>query len=257
MSFPNGVGAGTAWEGDRAYRNLLEVCREISSWTYGTAGDVYDIQCVPGLSPATFDFQIVRSGIGTDRTEGNGSVTPVVFSTGLGDVENIWYSYTRSEEINRVYALGNGDGVARTIGIANDIDHQPVSLGGTGVDSSPWNVIEVAKNAPGQDNAAKIDIFANQQLLKTRSVPSVTFIPSNSNAVKYGRDYFLGDFVTVYHESRRIDTRIISVEIQVLEDGSESTKLEFATAPRSVDSSFILLNPGGTDRDWETKSPRK
>lgn len=225
MTVP-GVSAGGAgiWEGDTAYRNLLEVLQELSDWSWENGTTGFDFSVQPnGYSGA--EFFVHTGGLGVDRSLGNGVNREVLFTAEQGNLKDIWFSRARSEEINRIYALGDGDAAARDIEVVQDLNTTPVGLGGLGTDSSSWNLIEAARSAPSNTAGAQLRSYGENELAKNSAPSTAVFVPRNQLGAVYGVDYELGDTVTVIHEGERVDIRITGVEIFVTGDGDENIQL--------------------------------
>ena len=203
---------------------------------------------ISGNLPGKFSFNIHDNGIGLDKTEGNtdGNV-PVIFSTEMGNIQDVWASYTRSEEINRIFALGDGDGAARSYNIVSDLAKIPTILGGDDDDdTSIFNLIEASRDAVNESTSDELNSFGAMHLWKNTATPHATFIPMQFGPYLYGRDYDIGDKITVKHEDFSVDLRITAVELLYDSDGVEDIKLEFSDRTGSVSASYYSVNPDET-----------
>lgn len=238
-------GTGVDYSGENAWRNLLSVAQEISDTTHQLLGTPWEFGMEFDIENNEHDFKLFEGGIGTDRSVNNTlGNTPIIFSTHLGNIQDVWVSYTRSEEINRVYALGDGDALARSVQVVQDTSKIPVSFGGTDAeDTSIYNLIETSRDATGDSTSSELTTFAAQHLWKNKAEPHATFIPLQFGPYMYGRDYFLGDRITVRHEDFDVDLRIRAVELLYDSDGIETIKLEFAEKPGQISASYYSVNP--------------
>lgn len=243
-------GAGPLFTGEFAWRNLLVALQEMSEASHVLDGTPIEFNMsysntIVGNQPGKFSFNIHDNGVGVDKsvnnTDGN---TPVIFSTEMGNVQDVWASYTRSEEINRIFALGDGDGAARSFNIVSDPAKIPPLLGGTDDDdTSIFNLIEASRDAVGESTSAELTSFGATHLWKNTATPHATFIPIQFGPYLYGRDYFLGDKITVQHEEFSVDLRITAVELLYDSDGVETIKLEFSDRTGSISASYYSVNP--------------
>lgn len=240
MTVPGVSAGGSVWEGDTAYRNLLEVLQELSDWSWEN-GTGFDFSVEPvGYSGA--EFFVHTDGLGLDRTLGNGVNKEVLFTAEQGNLKDIWFSRARSEEINRIYALGDGDGNLRDIEVVQDNATIPVGFGGTGADSSSWNMIEAARSAPSNTAGAQLRSFGEKEVAKNSAPATAVFVPRNQLGAVYGVDYELGDTVTVIHEGERVDIRITGVEIFVTADGEENIQLTTEVARDRILPSYFSFD---------------
>ena len=194
LSIAADTAGGTAWEGSRAWRNLLEVCQEIA--------DAARVDCsVVGTGPATFVFDAVpwpigedRSTVGLDPTTGLNTAgnAPVVFAVGFGNMAEPVYSLNRTNEVNVVAALGQGLESAREVAIVSDAP---------AVAASPWNRREATRNANTEAETAGLEAAAEAVLHDLKAASSFSFRVMQTAASRYGRDYRCGDVVTARYSS--------------------------------------------------------
>jgi hypothetical protein len=209
--------AGTAWEGERSFRPLLAVLREIAEAT-----DV-DFK-VNGTGPATFQFTAQARPLGIDRSQtgidpatglnaaGN---APLVFALGFGNMGQPVYSLQRSAEVNAVIVLGQGNATNRVV---EERTSEAVS-------ASTWNRLESVQNANQEALIAGLDVFGDAILAKLQAKEDFNFEVIQTDATKYGRDYFLGDLVTARYKDIERTKQIISVTVSVV-TGNETITVE-------------------------------
>lgn len=186
--------AGDNWSGARAWRNLWEVISEIAQAT----NLFFDIEMFsdPGDDPVQFIFRTYENLRGTDRratgldpstglnAAGN---APVVFALEYGNIKTVVYSDNRGEEVNAVYALGQGEGDARIIGYQEDA---------TAIAASPWNKREVSRNANSEKFEDDVLNTALAVLQERSRFIDFNFAIIQTSGYLYGRDYTWGDIVT-------------------------------------------------------------
>ena len=242
---------GALYTGENAWRNLLQVIQELSEFSHARSivgdGDPYEFYMTTDNEDDLW-FLLSQGGIGRDKTESNDDgAKPVIFSRGMGNTEDLWVSYTRSEEINRVFALGDGDGAGRNVTITSASNKIPTSFGGTDAsDTSVYNLIEASRNATGETSSAALNSFGAAELYKNKAEPSATFIPYQMEPFRYGRDYSIGDKITIKHEEFSVDLRIKAVELLIDGSGNETVKLEFFEKPNQLSAEYLSINPDET-----------
>lgn len=211
-------GAGASWTGERAYNNLLQVVQDVAVATS------VDFKVV-GTGPGTFEFRAKAKPWGADRSTAglvpttglNGAGNPpIVFSLGFGNMGLPVFSNNRTEEVNAVYALGQGIETARNIRLREDL---------AAIAASPWNRHEISRNANTEDNNAGLDAVGDAALVEFAARQSFTFQVLQTPAYQYGREYFVGDLVTARYKAVERRYQITGVEITV-EQGRETIALE-------------------------------
>lgn len=196
---------GADWEGGRANKNLLDVLVELAD--YAPA----DFMIV-GTGAATFEFQWRESQWGEDRTWGNAAGIPaVVFDPLLGNCRNVLYTYDRTSETNVCYVLGQGAGedrrvVTRTSGAETD---------------SPWNRRAVARDARNTYETDALNDKGDDVLDKSRARVRTQVDVAQTTATRFGRDWDIGDLVTVHYRDISVNQKIIGARVEVSNDGSE------------------------------------
>lgn len=179
------------------------------------------------------DFQITRTSgvnllmtigvIGADKTKS--SNYPFNAWVGLtpsrGNLENPSYQLDRTTEKNFVYALGQGQGINRTL----------IKQAGLTVGDSPYNRREF------QDNGRQIEKNDNTSLQTAANIalwenlPKLDFTFDLTNFTPgniYRLDWDIGDKITAYWDEISQDLRVYSVEITVNQQGET---LKATTAP--------------------------
>jgi hypothetical protein len=209
------AGTGAAWDGDRANENLLDVLVELAEFAPG------DFSLEPNsYHPDTIamEFQWRAGQWGLDKTWGNGIRPAVVFSPDNGNVENINMIFSRLEEANVCDVGGPGKGDARiyasrTSGTEND---------------SPWARRAVFRTAAASqiNSTGELEDLADATLDRQRAKRILTFNARQTTATRYGRDWDVGDLVTVGFLGRSYDKKIVGVTIGLGEGGNETIFVE-------------------------------
>lgn len=203
-------GRGIAWFGQRSYRNLLEVVQELALATSVDFDIVYT--GVP-LAP-TFDFRCYYPHLGADRS------ATMKFSLEMGNMIIPSYSVARTQEGNLAVVMGQGEGLAR----------RTLVVTRTAMNDSPWNQCEVAVDARQEDTYQGMLSAGDAELERTKAQESFNFRILQSEAAKYGRDYFLGDLITASFRNITRVKKISAVKLNVSE-GKEDIAIEFGDYP--------------------------
>lgn len=209
---------GLFWQGERSYRNLLEVVQDV-----GLATGV-DFN-VLGNGPAAFEFQARAKPWGADRTtaglnpnfgQNAAGNPPVVFALGFANMGAPVYSLNRRQEKTVAIVLGRGSGSARTL-------RERVGAGAVG---SPWNEIEIARQS-NEIFPAALDAVGDKLLEELQAKESFSFHVIQTPAYLYRRDYFLGDLVTARYGTIERNKQIVGVSVTVAE-GREDISVELS-----------------------------
>ena len=217
---------GPTWDGDKNGANLLKVLQDISIFTQEEDDPIFfDIV---GTGDATFEFKTYAGQRRSDRTTGNadGNV-PVVFSTGFGNMIIPTLSNNRSEEKTAIYATGRGTGDAEQYAVVENSD----------VAESPWNRIEDtvsgSSDTSGEDQADQLISIASKKLNKTTFTPHISASVIQQANTYYGKQYKIGDKITIRYKSIEYDMFAISLSATVSKNtDGESLKIEFADRSR-------------------------
>lgn len=205
------ISAAPTWEGRRAFKNLLDVCKEIS----GAMSVDFDVVW-GGPSTATFVFATYYPRRGTDRT-GSGAAAPVVFSTEHANMSEPYLTTSRMEEITAVYVAGQGQGVDRTI--VERLNAGEISV-------SPWNRIEFVHDARNESTTAALNALGDGHLADHTVDKHISFQVLQSPGTIYARDYFVGDLVLARFLGTTESRKITGVEITVAQ-GKEDIRIHF------------------------------
>lgn len=192
------TGAGTSMSINVAQLNLLQALQKVQL----SAGGDFALNYT---APATFTFTWYTGQLGTDRS------ATVIFSVGNGTIGRLVIRTARIDDITAVVVAGQGEGSARAIVT------RPASLP-TGLD-----LREGYADARNQKTTAEYQQLGDVALaLATRQRNSVEAVVLQSNALRYGRDYFFGDLVSVYTGASTVTRKIATVELSLSKEGAES-----------------------------------
>ena len=161
--------------------------------------------------------------VGNDLTVGN---RRAVLSRELGNVDGATRTDDASTEVSTVYAGGGGEDENRFIqSVGNDVVGLARREGWTDVG--------------GAEDAAMLRLGAERKLVAPKLTLSVEV--QDNGLCRYGRDYDVGDVVTVAADGRQMNSRLIQME-ETVEGGARKLKGTFGDAPVTLTS---LLQGGG------------
>jgi hypothetical protein len=204
---------GVAWEGSRAYTNLLATAQEIGDAT----GHYFD---VIGIGAGLFEFRTYFGHRGQDRrvigisptglnADGN---APIIFALEYGNMQEAVYSINRKAEANALFLLGRGDGENRTIETMEDA---------LAIAESPWNRCESGRNASLETTTAGMQARGDAYLDEAGAKHDFVFKPKQTVANLYGKDYTWGDLMTAVYEEVTAQVEFLGVDISVGEGGED------------------------------------
>ncbi len=159
-------------------------------------------------------LRLTIAPIGTDKTvTHNYPGQPFLMLNPIrGNLSNPSLEIDRRDEGNFIYALGQGQGEARIV----------LKVPGQGINDSPFNRIEFAKDARNIERADALGLLTEAQaaLLERQARREFTFeIKGQEPGNVYNLDWSLGDRITVAWDNEQQDLRITGVEIEISESG--------------------------------------
>lgn len=135
---------------------------------------------------------------GRDLSVGNGGATHVIVSLRMGNASGMTHTITSSSLRNLAYVGGKGEDEERLIltvgGIFTGLDRREIWVDGGSVEEYPE--IEMLGERKLTDNAEKVCIKGSVQ---------------SSGVFRFGRDWDVGDIVTLQMETGAVNARIIEV----------------------------------------------
>lgn len=199
------TGAGSSITVSCSNQNLLLAMQKIQL----NAGGDFDMVFT---APTSYTFTWYTGQLGTNRT------STVIFSVDNGTLGKLIIDDDRANDITAAIVGGQGEGSARII------TTRPASLP-TGLDLRERFIDARNENATAAyqalGDAALRDALINRQIIQSQIIQSF--------ALRYARDYFLGDLVSIYTGSSTLTRKIIAVTIQNQSSGEEVIQIELAS----------------------------
>jgi hypothetical protein len=171
---------------------------------------------VTRVAPVNWLFQTYYPRRGVDRT-GAGTAAPVIFALTHGNMSAPYSVFSRTDEVNSIIVLGQGDGVNRATTVRSD----PLAMG-----ASPWNMIEKTHDARDLTVVSSLAQEGDAQLAALRATRHISFRNIESTGTRYGRDYAVGDLVVADFAGFAQTKKIIGVEV-TLSQGQENIRMHF------------------------------
>ena len=183
-------------------QNLLSVLQEVQLTAGGDFALVY-------TAPTTWTFTWYTGQLGTDRS------ASVILSVETGTIAKLTLRTNRITDTTAAVVAGQGEGSARAIVT------RPASLP-TGLD-----LRETWIDARNQKTTAEYTQLGDIALRNaTRSRVTLQTEVLQNAALRYGREYFLGDLVTVYaYSAGNITQKVQSVALSMSALGAESVNV--------------------------------
>jgi hypothetical protein len=203
------LSAGASVTKKFSWKNILGILKEIAdaSWEAGT--ELYfDVEpMVVSETQIGFELRTYTGQIGMDRS------ASVFFGKEWGNLASPKLEKDYGEEVNYVYAGGQGEGSDRTIIQALDSPR---------IGASPWNRREVFADARNETLVAGVTGKAFAALKAGR--PRMRFSGSllDTEQTRYGIDWSFGDKVTVEYRGIQFSGMIRAVRLELNEDGDET-----------------------------------
>ena len=199
-----------------SWRNLLGVLQDIQATSKADGNEVFF--GLVAATPTSLEFRTKTGQWGNNRTVSTG-VNPVVFSQERGNLIDPSLNYVYTDEINKVYAGGQGQTTDRNIQTAQD---------DTRINESAVGLREGFASSSNQTDAA---VSADAQDELARSRPKLIFNGSIADTPqsRYGLDWGLGDKCTVDYAGLQIDVVIRSVHVKVDNKGQEKVTAKIET----------------------------
>lgn len=214
------VEMGFSWD------NVLEVLQELSDAARtaggGREGEVFFWLAPTGVDPVTqrvqLEFRTAVGRPGRDLAWQSAGGQPVVFGPALGNLQGAELAFDYRPERNFVYAGGQGHGAERVIKTASDTDR---------IAASAWNRRELFRDARNEDDPDAVQAVADAELAASRPVVRLEAQVLDTSQARYGRDWGLGDLVTVRVFGRQFDGLVRQVRLR-LNKGEETVSVQVA-----------------------------
>lgn len=197
---------GPAVEKKFSFNNVADVIKELMDAARQAGTSVY---WNVGLAAGVVTVTVSTGQPGQDRTSGAQAVT---FGPEFGNFANGKYAYDARDEINRAYALGQGDGSARNIESSEDTTRSGYS---------PWAIREAAVEDTQVTTTNGLVDKADAVVMAGRPRQTLTGELVSTPRTQYGRDWGLGDLVNVAFDGAQYSALVRVVSVAVPESGAE------------------------------------
>lgn len=202
VTVPASGGTGTVMDLSCAWRNLLDVLRDVAT----IGGGDFDLV---KTAAATWEFTWYDAQLGTDRS---GSV---VFALEYGNISTP--KLTRTYMSERTAGIVGGQG--------NDSERKIVVRYGNNY-LADYNDTEVFVDARQLDSTLNLQQYGDAELWERRAFNDLTFEVLQVPQTLYGKHYFLGDLVTARYEDVTAIKKVVRVTVAAQVDGYERVKIE-------------------------------
>lgn len=193
------AGTGNLMSVDVSYMRLLEAMQRVAEDGGGDFALLY-------TPPATWTFTWYLGQLGTDRT------TTVRISVPLGTAAELVTDDDKIENATSIIVGGTGEGAARLVATTAS---PPTGL----------NLREAfldARNQKKSTSTALVDLGQAELLRQKRRGLRYTATILQTAGLSYGRNYFLGDLVTVQDGTTLITQKVNGVDIDLDTSGKEN-----------------------------------
>lgn len=198
------LSAAPEWDGSRQYRGVLEILQEIAD----QSGVDFD---VVWTKPLTFTFHTYYPRLGTDRT------LSAVFALEYGNLTAPSHTKSRTEEVNSVLVLGQGQ----------EDERETAERTTSARLESPWNRCESTHDARQESEITALEDIGDAELVSGAAHDQFSGQVIQVPYLTYGLHYFLGDLVRVRYGALTLDKKIVQVRISV-QSGVEEITPEFS-----------------------------
>jgi hypothetical protein len=207
------LAAGATVSKSFAYRNVLDVCKDLATISQEAGTDLY-FDVVPGYASSgtlTFELRTYTGQRGTDRTADGGN--PLYFGRTWGNMANMVYQELYDNEVTYVYAGGQGEGDGRNIEQVYDTPRMTASV---------WNRCEDFADARNEETDAGVQAAGNRLLedRKPRTLFSGDILDMPGS--QYGLDWYFGDRVTCEYVGKQFDGAVNAITITLDGSGNET-----------------------------------
>lgn len=208
-----------SWHGGRSYRNVLDILKEIS-----LARSVdFKVDFIPPTSTTPIGFRFVTA------YPQLGSVKNLLFGPEYGNVNRPQFTASATEEVTVLLVAGSGVEGARQIEIIESIARL----------ETPWNDIELTRDNRNETDVSGMTAVGDSELVKLGEQESFTFELLQTPATLYGRDYNLGDIITVRFGDIVRTFKIVGVNISINRDQGETITCTFGTTEPPTNEKLI------------------
>jgi hypothetical protein len=203
ISIDPDLGAGPSMDKGIAWRNVLEVLKEIQETTRTNGNEVF-FEMIPRYSGSSVSwvFTTYTGQVGRDRTSRPGMI---VFDHENGTVVNPFYERDRREESNYIYALGQGEGPEREVQETTKTAY---------IAASRINRCEAARDARHLESADSVLAAGRAAAEEKRPVERYGGRIREGRNARFGIDWDYGDLVVARYRGDYFNTIVRAVQIE-------------------------------------------
>ena len=192
--------------------NMLETIQEICETSKQAGTDLFfDLIAVDNGNQINFNFRTFVDLRGNDHSSTGDN--QIIFSSDAGNLANASLTIDYMDEINYVYAGGQGEGIDRVIVTASDT----VRIG-----KSIWNLREAFVDARDQETTAGITARANAALSNGRPFARLTGDLLDTPAARFAVEWDLGDKISVKKSGQIYDALVRAYRIGLDQDSRQT-----------------------------------
>jgi hypothetical protein len=222
LSVQAGTGVGPTVQKAFSWANVLQILQELQAASKAADNEVFFFFEWGGRGNLQFTTRTGEPG----RNLSVGQPRQVVFSVAQGNLQDVVLSYDYTSEINKVYAVGQGQEGEQLVSTAqNDglTKFSAVSLSEGMTNAYGLDVDELEAAAEDELSRWRPAAALSGTLLSTDNfvVPGTAFVTSGT---AYGVQWGIGDRVTIEYEGFSFSVIIRSVNVSVNEDGKETIR---------------------------------
>lgn len=193
LTLPADQGRGATVRGRARFHQMLELLQGLA------------------LAAGNIGFRIVQVGqelefqvyVPADRTR------TAIFSVELGNLAGYDYAIT-APGANYAYVGGQGEGTTRAF-----------VEGGDQASIDEWGRVETFRDRRDSELIADLEQTRTEALVEGAATSALSMTPVQTDAVRFGRDYGLGDVVTVTVDGEQITDVVREVTLTMRPDGAE------------------------------------
>jgi hypothetical protein len=188
-------------------QNLLNTMQKVA---IGNGGD-FDMVWT---APATYTFTWYLGQRGTNRS------STVILSVATGTIAELQVIIDKVQDFTNVILGGSGESLAR------NMYSRPAALN-TGL-SNREQFIDSRNQGAGTTTANYNSMGDSALALQAKKGTVYTAKLTQNAALKYGRDYFFGDLVSINDNGTLVTQKVQGVELKFDNNGSESVNVKLA-----------------------------
>ena len=192
--------------------NVLETIQEICETSKQAGTDLFfDLVAIDNGNKINFDFRTFVGLRGNDHSSTGDN--QIIFSSDDGNLANATLTIDYMDEVNYVYAGGQGEGFERLIVAVSDT----VRIG-----KSIWNLREAFVDARDQETTAGITARANAALSSGRPFARLTGDLLDTPAARFAVEWDFGDKISVKKSGQIYDALVRAYRIGLDQDGRQT-----------------------------------